>query len=91
MMPDVNAKNPGSVPEKKTPWFLNRSAVIWGLLLVGPLALPLVIFSPKFTTRMKIAIIAVVAFLTYLSFLYTPKLVDTLMSRYESLAGSLKN
>ena len=91
MTTDVNAKNSDPSPGKKTSWFLSRPAVLWGLLLVGPLALPLLCLSPKFTLRMKIAIVTVTALLTYLSFLYTPKLVEALLSRYESLAGSVKS
>ena len=90
-MTDMNTENANLTPEKKTPWYLGRSAAIWGLLLVGPLALPLLWLSPQFKTRTKIIFTVITALVTYLSFLYTPKLIDTLMSRYDQLQGAIKS
>ncbi len=79
-----------ATPETRTRWYLTRPAVIWGLLLLGPFALPLLVFSPKFKKTTKIIISVITVALSVLSYIYTPQLIDLLMSRYESLqaAGS---
>lgn len=77
--------------EKKTPWFLGRTAVIWGLLLVGPFALVMLWPSPEFKKGTKIIITIVALLLTYLSYLYTPVLLDTLTKRLQELQASVKS
>ena len=75
-------------PEKKTPWYLTRGAVIWGLLLVGPLALPLLWMSAEFKKSTKIIITVVALALTYLSYLYTPVLLDNLTRRLQQMQAA---
>ena len=87
-MPD-NISPPA--PPQKVPWFLTRKAAIWGLLLVGPFALPLVWYSPAFKKNTKIIITLIVAVLTYISYIYTPVLLDNLSKRLESLQGLTKS
>ena len=80
----------GPAPEKKVPWYLGRAAVIWGLLLVGPFALPIVWLSPEFKKNVKFVITVVALFLTYLSYRYTPVLLDVLAKRLQELQVAAK-
>jgi len=49
----------------KEKWFFKTYWIIIALLSVGPLALPLIWFNPRFSTKMKIIISALVLILTY--------------------------
>ncbi len=53
--------------EKKHPdkWYFKTSSIITAFLLVGPLALPLVWFNPRFSRRTKIIVSFVAVVLTY--------------------------
>ncbi len=41
---------------KEVPWYLTARSVVWGLVIFGPLALPLVWLSPKFALWQKVLI-----------------------------------
>ena len=78
------------VPQKKTPWYLRRSVVILGLLAVGPLALPFLLYSPDFKRSAKIAITLITVALTAISFVFAPILLNQLIQRLaqmQSVAG----
>ncbi len=77
----MNVETTPPTPEKKTPWYLTRATVIWGLMLIGPLALPILFMSPKFKLWTKIGVAASVVVLTYLSYVYTPILLNMILSR----------
>ncbi len=82
--------NPAVPPAKKTPWYLTRAAAIWGLVIVGPLALPLVLICPSFKKSTKIIITVVLVVLTYASWVYMPILLDDLykkLEQYQSVVG----
>ena len=81
-------ENGGSEEEKKTPWYLTRGTAVWGLLIAGPLALPLLWWSPKFKMTTKVTITLVTLILTYLSFKYTPVLIDRLTHQLAGLRGA---
>ncbi len=57
-------------PKPKTKWYYSTSAVVIGLLCLGPLALPLVWANPKYKVITKviitIVVIAVTIWLCYL-------------------------
>ena len=80
-MPDST----NSTPQEKAPWYLTRTAVVWGLLLVGPLALPLLWYCRSFKKGAKITITVILAVLTYISIVYTPVLLEMLGRRLEEL------
>jgi len=48
-----------------TKWYFKTSSVIIAFLVIGPLALPLVWFNPRFSLRTKIIVTFVVLILTY--------------------------
>ena len=52
-------------PQTKTKWYYSNSAVIIGLLTVGPLALPLVWFNPRYKTINRVIITIIVFIVTY--------------------------
>jgi RNA polymerase subunit RPABC4/transcription elongation factor Spt4 len=49
----------------QTKWFFKPGAVIIALLSVGPLALPLVWFNPRYSYKKKIVISVIVLVLSY--------------------------
>ena len=51
-------------PKPKTKWYYSTSAVVIGLLCLGPLALPLVWANPKYKVTTKIIITIVVIAVT---------------------------
>ncbi len=51
--------------ENYTKWYFKTSSIITAFLLVGPLALPLVWFNPRFSRRTKIIVSFVAVVLTY--------------------------
>ena len=81
-------ENPNPLPEKKVPWFLGRTVVIGGLVLVGPFALPLLWFSRAFKMHTKIIITVIAAALTYISWHYTPILLDRLSAQLSELQSA---
>jgi len=51
--------------EKKGKWYFSMTAFVMALLCVGPFALPLLWFNPRFTLKRKIAVSVIVIILTY--------------------------
>ena len=49
----------------KNPWYFKTQAIVIAFLCVGPLALPLVWFNPRFSRNTKIIISLITAILTY--------------------------
>ena len=69
-------EKPDQPSTPKTKWFYTTPVVIFALVCLGPLALPLVWFNPKYKLTSKIIITAIVAvltlFFTYLlAFMYS--------------------
>ena len=57
-------------PKPKTKWYYSTSAIVIGLLVVGPFALPLVWKNPKYKVITKVIItIVVIAFTIWLCYL----------------------
>ncbi len=48
-------------------WYFKNSVVVVALLSVGPLALPLVLFNPRYSKKTKVIITLAVIVLTYLT------------------------
>jgi membrane protein implicated in regulation of membrane protease activity len=51
--------------KSETKWHSKLSTLIIALLCVGPLALPLLWFNPRFSKKVKIIVSAIVIILTY--------------------------
>lgn len=57
-------------PDSKTKWYYSTSVVVIGLLVAGPLALPLVWKNPRYTIVTKVVVtIVVVAVTVYICYL----------------------
>ena len=67
------------------PWFLEKKAVWIGLIVVGPLALPLLWFSPKFSGGSKVWICVLTVALTVLTFKFSEAMLGVLEQRLSEL------
>ncbi|TRZ95294.1 zinc ribbon domain-containing protein [bacterium] len=63
----IKCKHCGSMIETKqqVKWYFKPSALIIAFLCVGPFALPLLWFNPRFSKRSKVIISIIVIILTY--------------------------
>jgi len=63
----IKCKHCGSLLESKPreKWYFKISTLVVSFLCVGPFALPLVWFNPRFSQRAKIIISIIVAVLSY--------------------------
>ena len=64
----IKCKHCGSMLESagpKTKWYFKTSALVVALLCVGPLALPLLWFNPRFSRKSKIVWSVVIIVLSY--------------------------
>lgn len=52
--------------KSKTKWYFTTSAVVIALLCLGPLALPLVWFNPRYKTSIKLVVTTIVIVFTIL-------------------------
>ena len=82
--------DPAPKPVKEN-WWLSRRIAILGLVVVGPLALPLVWLSPKFSVIVKILITVATIVLTVLMWKMTLVSLARLKAQWaelQSLSGS---
>ena len=73
---------------KKTFWLLTKKAAIIGLVIVGPLALPLVWFNPEFSVKAKVWISLAAVALTLILWPLTErslKLLETQLAAMRNL------
>lgn len=66
-------------------WYLTKKSVFLGLAIFGPLALPLVWLSPKFSYVQKIILILITVALTLLFFKFSAAMVELLNQRVEEM------
>ena len=78
-MTEMNATN-----EKKK-WYQTTTALVIALLSVGPFALPLVWFNPKFSTQKKILWTVATLVLTYFLVQITVDSLKKIMDQYKAL------
>ena len=72
-------------PKPKTKWYHSTSAIIIGLILIGPFALPLVWKTPKYNPTTKAIITVVVLIVTiYLCYL-TGQMYQKLINQINNL------
>jgi len=68
---------------KKGKWYFSTATFVLALLCVGPFALPLYWFNPRFTARNKIIVSAIVIILTYFLSLIFMQSVAYLKNAYQ--------
>lgn len=63
----IKCKHCGSmlVNRQQEKWYLKTSALVIAFLCIGPFAIPLVWFNPRFSTKTKIVITIVIILLSY--------------------------
>ena len=81
-MSEENAAGP------KAQWFLSVQSVVLGLLLLGPLALPLLWISPKFKPVTKIWVTLLTLALTWLTVQYSISTFEKLKQQLAELKQS---
>ena len=79
----------GLEPLKKEKWFFKTSLVVLALLSVGPLALPLIWFHPRWSRRVKILTTAATLILTVVLGKALDTALKTLMENYRVLVNTL--
>ena len=76
-------------PKPSEPWYFRTSAIVIAFLCVGPLALPMVWFHPRYSVLKKTVVTAVSLALTYVLTLYTIDAVKKILEYYKQLSGTL--
>jgi predicted nucleic acid-binding Zn ribbon protein len=71
--------------KSKTKWYFATSAVVIALLVLGPLALPLVWFNPRYKTITKLVVTGLVIALTVLLSYLVGYIYSNLMKQIEVL------
>ncbi len=74
---------PSKREQQKTPWYFKTSILIGALLTVGPLALPLLWFNPRYTRNAKIIWTCVIVLLSYALGAVASKALNSLMQYYK--------
>ena len=69
--------------KKKGKWYFGMATFVMALLCVGPFALPLLWFNPRFTLKRKVIVSIIVAVLTYFLTVMLVKSVNSLKSYYQ--------
>lgn len=75
--------------KKQEKWYFKTSVFIIAILSVGPLALPLLWFNPRFSWKGKIIISAVVIILSYYLGILLANSLKSLSSYYQFLKQTL--
>ena len=74
---------------QKEKWYFKTTVLVMALLCVGPLALPLLWFNPRFSLKMKIIISAGVIAVSYYLTVVTVNFLKTLTNYYKQLIDIL--
>jgi len=77
------------VDSQKEKWYFKTTVLVMALLCVGPLALPLLWFNPRFSLKMKIIISAGVIAVSYYLTVVTVNFLKTLTNYYKQLIDIL--
>lgn len=87
----VKCKHCGEFLNKKPAekWYFKNSLIITLFICVGPFALPLVWFNPKYSRTFKIVSTVFALALTYLLTLVMTKSIQSIMTYYEELQSVL--
>ena len=71
--------------KQKTKWYFTTSAVVIGLICLGPFALPMVLLNPRYSTITKDIVTLLVIVVTILLVYLTFDVYFQLMKQVESL------
>jgi len=71
--------------QEKSKWYFSVSTFVIALLCVGPLALPLFWFNPRFTLQKKIIVSVIVMVLTYFLAVVVVNSLNSLKNYYQMM------
>ena len=74
------------IDKPKEPWYFRNMSIFLAFLCVGPLALPLVWFNPRYKVYSKLIITAVCLVLTYFLTVWFIHSIQKIMEYYKQLA-----
>ena len=74
-------------PKPKTPWYTKPVTLVISFLAMGPFALPLVWFNPRFNRVTKIVITVLMLAVTYALVALTIQSAQRIMEQYKELAA----
>ena len=83
----IKCKHCASMLEKRPQgkWYFKTPALIFALLSIGPLALPLLWFNPRFSNRSKIIISSVVIIFSFYLGIVFVKAVNSIRTYYQAI------
>lgn len=84
-----SASAPKDAGSDGMPWYFKTSTIILAVCTVGPFALPLILFHPKYSLTKKIVISVILLALTYVLGVMTAKAIHTLMEYYRMITGPI--
>lgn len=76
--------------ERREQWYYRTSVLVIALLCIGPLALPLLWFNPRFRPASKILLSATVLVATYYSIILMRQSINNIMTYYRQIQESLE-
>lgn len=85
----MNGDQPRTPDPSPAPWYLTRGGVWLGILVAGPLALPLVWMSPRFSRTAKWLLTIGLVAATYLMAQAAAALVERVQSRMDEIRSLL--
>ncbi|MGA1980547.1 MAG: zinc ribbon domain-containing protein [Sedimentisphaerales bacterium] len=71
--------------KSKSKWYFSTSAIVIALLVLGPLALPMVWFNPRYKIITKVIVTVIVIAVTILCSYLVAHLYDNLIKQVEAL------
>ncbi len=74
--------------QKSLPWYFKTPVIVIAFLSVGPLALPMVWFHPRYTLLKKVVVTVLAVVLTYYSVVAMSNSMKLLMQLYHDLTGN---
>ena len=77
-------------PSVRLPWYFKNTIVVLAFLTVGPLALPLLWFNPRYGRWTKWILTAVILALTYYLTIATAAAFKNIQSSYQQVFTMLK-
>ena len=80
---------PKESQKESLPWYFKSGSVILTILTVGPLALPLIWFHPRYSLTKKMVITGIVLVLTYYVSVITAKAIHSIMEYYKVILGPI--
>lgn len=72
--------------KKKEKWYLRSSTLVIGFICAGPLILPLVWSNPRLSSKMKMAVSAIVIILTFILLVIALNSISSINNYYQELS-----